>query len=102
MVLASAGYPGAYEIGLVIKGLDHIATNRNLQVFHAGTSRSEGGPLVTSGGRVLGITAVDKTLEHALAQCYGAINRLDWKGMQYRSDIGRFNEKQKASSYEFR
>lgn len=102
VVLASAGYPGAYETGVVIGGLDQIATNRNLQIFHAGTSRLEGGPFVTSGGRVLGITAVDETLEKALAKCYGAVEKVDWKGMQYRRDIGRFNEKQKASSSELK
>ena len=98
VVLASAGYPGAYQTGATIRGLDQIAANSNLQVFHAGTSKSEGGDFVTSGGRVLGVTAADTTLEQALANCYRAIDRINWKGMQYRRDIGRFNETLKANS----
>ena len=97
VVLASAGYPGAYQTGAAIRGLEQIAANRNLHVFHAGTSKSEHG-VVTSGGRVLGVTATDATLEQALINCYGAIEKIDWKGMQYRRDIGRFNESLKANN----
>ena len=89
VVLASGGYPGAYKTGLAIKGLDRLATDDNLQVFHAGTS-ALAGDFVTSGGRVLGITAAGATLEQALASCYGAIEQISWEGMHYRHDIGRF------------
>jgi len=92
VVLASAGYPGPYKTGEVIEGLELFETNDDLQVFHAGTSKSAGGNLVTSGGRVLGITATDTTLQEALASCYRAIDKIDWEGMQYRRDIGQFNE----------
>jgi phosphoribosylamine--glycine ligase len=89
VVLASAGYPGSYETGSVINGLDHVVTNNELQIFHAGTSRAADGGLVTSGGRVLGITAAAANLSGALTSCYAAVDRINWKGMQYRRDIGR-------------
>jgi phosphoribosylamine--glycine ligase len=97
VVLASHGYPGAYESGFAIRGLDALASTDRLQVFHAGTSKSESGDFITSGGRVLGITAADATLDQALRNCYDAIERIDWEGMQYRRDIGQFNEPPKAS-----
>lgn len=53
---------------------------------------------MTSGGRVLGITAADATLEQALANCYRAIDKIDWEGMQFRRDIGQFNESLKANT----
>lgn len=102
VVLASHGYPGTYESGFAIRGLDGFASTDGLQVFHAGTSKSEAGDFITSGGRVLGITAADATLQQALASCYSAIERVSWEGMQYRRDIGRFNLNQKASSSEFK
>jgi phosphoribosylamine--glycine ligase len=98
VVLASAGYPGQYETGLNIEGLDQITANDNLQIFHAGTSKAASGDFVTAGGRVLGVTAAEATLEKALTSCYGAIDDIGWKGMQYRRDIGRFNESMKANS----
>lgn len=98
VVLASAGYPGQYETGRNIEGLDQITANDNLQIFHAGTSRAASGDFVTAGGRVLGVTAAEATLEKALTSCYGAIDDIGWKGMQYRRDIGRFNESMKANS----
>ena len=98
VVLASAGYPGTYETGIAINGLNQIATNDDLQIFHAGTSKTEGGGFVTSGGRVLGVTAAEASLESALENCYEAIDKIEWKGMQYRRDIGRFNETMKANS----
>lgn len=102
VVLASGGYPGPYESGVAITGLDRLANEKDLQVFHAGTSKLEAGDFVTSSGRVLGITATDATLEKALASCYGAIDKVNWEGMQYRRDIGQFNESLKANSSEFK
>jgi phosphoribosylamine--glycine ligase len=101
VVLASAGYPGSYKTGVKIKGLNKIAQSDELQIFHAGTSRSPEGEVVTSGGRVLGVTAAAATLDRALSSCYGAIATLGWEGMQFRRDIGQFKENQKASSSEF-
>lgn len=86
VVLASKGYPEAAEKGVSIEGLDKIASD-SCVVFHAGTAKS-GNQYVTDGGRVLGVTAVDKTLRGALAGAYDAINDIYFKGMQYRRDIG--------------
>ncbi len=102
VVLASGGYPGPYESGVAITGLGRLANEEDLQVFHAGTSKLEGGDFVTSGGRVLGITATDATLEKALARCYDAIDKVNWEGMQYRRDIGQFNESLKAHGSELK
>jgi phosphoribosylamine--glycine ligase len=99
VVLASGGYPGAYQQGARIGGLDRVIVGPDLQVFHAGTSWSETGELVTAGGRVLGITARQATLDEALARCYEAIDQIDWPGKQYRRDIGRF-ARQKARTFE--
>jgi phosphoribosylamine--glycine ligase len=98
VVLASAGYPGQYETGISISGLDRVLPKQDLQIFHAGTSRSQAGDFVTAGGRVLGVTAADTTLERALAGCYGVIDKISWPGMQYRRDIGRFNDTLKANN----
>lgn len=102
VVLASAGYPGSYKTGATIDGLEQFEIDSDLQVFHAGTSKSESGNLVTSGGRVLGITAAASTLEQALANCYRAIDKIGWEGVQYRRDIGQFNLSEKASSSNFK
>jgi phosphoribosylamine--glycine ligase len=98
VVVASGGYPSAYETGASINGLDRVLTNNDLQIFHAGTSKAPGGGFVTSGGRVLGVTAAEATLEQALVKCYGAIEKIEWQGMQYRRDIGRFGEGLKANN----
>ena len=86
VVAANRGYPGAYEKGAVIHGLDQVTRAR---VFHAGTSQSGDGSFIATGGRVLGITAAAEDLNSALARCYEALERIDWRGMQYRRDIGR-------------
>jgi phosphoribosylamine--glycine ligase len=91
VVLASRGYPGKYEKGIVIKGLEK-AHPEPVMVFHAGTARSPNGDLVTAGGRVLGVTAKGATLAEALKRCYQAAGDISWEGIQYRRDIGRFSE----------
>ncbi len=101
VVLASGGYPSSYKTGRPITGLDRVILSPDLQVFHAGTSWSEAGELVTSGGRVLGVTSAQPTLDAALAACYGAIEQIDWPGKHYRRDIGRFARRETASSSEF-
>jgi phosphoribosylamine--glycine ligase len=88
VVLASAGYPGAYKTGIPIDGLDDVPNN--VQVFHAGTAKSDTGTYSTAGGRVLGVTAAAETLAQALQACYRAAEKINWQGMQYRRDIGRF------------
>ena len=98
VVLASGGYPGAYATGVPIAGLERVAADNNeqlLEVFHAGTSVSDGSALVTSGGRVLGVTATGATLTRALDRCYSAVDEISWEGMQYRRDIGQFKEGRK-------
>ena len=97
VVLASGGYPGGYKKGARIAGLDRVLIGPGLQVFHAGTSWSETGELVTAGGRVLGVTSWQPTLDEALARCYGAIDQIDWPDKQYRRDIGRFDQKARSS-----
>jgi phosphoribosylamine--glycine ligase len=97
VVLASKGYPGRYETGAVIKGLETCAQLSDVTVFHAGTTRSPGGEIITSGGRVLAVTATASTLETALASCYGAIGKIHWDGMQYRRDIGRGKQEGRRS-----
>jgi phosphoribosylamine--glycine ligase len=87
VVLASAGYPGKYETGAAINGLERLNTD-SVQVFHAGTALSPAGRLVTNGGRVLGVTAGANDLRTALERCYGAIDQISWPGMQFRRDIG--------------
>jgi len=97
VVLANGGYPGPYETGARIAGLDRVIVGPGLQVFHAGTSWSERGELVTAGGRVLGVTARQATLDEALARCYKAVDQIDWPGKQYRRDIGSFAQKARSS-----
>jgi phosphoribosylamine---glycine ligase len=102
VVLASAGYPGAYQTGTPIAGLNQVVASDHLQVFHAGTSMSEAGKFMTSGGRVLGVTGADATLGQALDRCYRAIEEISWEGMQYRRDIGKFKEAPKALGSKFK
>jgi phosphoribosylamine---glycine ligase len=98
VVLASAGYPGAYESGCLIEGLESLVPDDRLQIFHSGTSKSADNGLVTAGGRVLGITAAGATLKEALTRCYEAVSKISWPGIQFRRDIGDFNERQRAGS----
>jgi phosphoribosylamine--glycine ligase len=88
VMLASGGYPGAYEKGKIIKGIKEAEENKNVIVFHAGT-KMENANLVTNGGRVLGVSATGESLEEALAIAYEAISKISFEGMQYRKDIGR-------------
>jgi phosphoribosylamine---glycine ligase len=87
VVMSSGGYPGSYETGKVIKGLSRAAQETGVQIFHAGTTiKNE--RTVTAGGRVLGVTAVGKTLEKAIEQAYKAVDRIQWTGCYCRRDIG--------------
>lgn len=98
VVLAAGGYPGHYEKGIVISGLDRIDQLEDVVVFHAGAileSRKQETQIVTSGGRVLGVTALGNTIKFAIDKAYQAVNLIHFKGMQYRKDIGK-----KALKYE--
>jgi phosphoribosylamine--glycine ligase len=88
VVMASAGYPGAYEKGKVISGLRAAARLKDVVVFHAGTALA-GGKVVTSGGRVLGVTALGKDISDAITRAYRAAEKIRWEGVHYRTDIGR-------------
>ena len=87
IVLASGGYPVAYEKGYPISGLEEAG--KQAVVFHAGTARNEAGEIVTAGGRVLGITAVGSNLEDAIAKAYAACKPITWQDMHFRTDIGK-------------
>ncbi len=87
VVLASKGYPGSYEKGKTITGLDSLKNNKNVVIFHAGT-RLNNEEIVTSGGRVLGVTALGKNIENAKENAYSAIKKIHFDGMHYRKDIG--------------
>jgi phosphoribosylamine--glycine ligase len=84
--MASGGYPGSYEKGKEISGLDEASTFPNTKVFHAGTARA-GDDIVTSGGRVLGVTALGKDLESAQTAAYAAAEKIQFEGAQFRRDI---------------
>ncbi len=86
VVMAARGYPGAYEKGDEIGGLDEIGDD-SVVVFHAGTAR-RGGRWVAAGGRVLGVTATGPTVAEAQAAAYRAVDRIDWPGGFCRHDIG--------------
>lgn len=88
VVLASGGYPGKFESGKEIRGLDEAAKIPDVRVLHAGTKR-DGEKIVTSGGRVLGVTATGSTLDAALEKAYQAAAKIKFDGMHYRRDIGR-------------
>jgi phosphoribosylamine--glycine ligase len=88
VVMSSQGYPGPYEKGRAISGIDQAeALSEDVKVFQAGTA-SEGGKLVNAGGRVLGVTAVGDTLRAARDLAYEAVDRIHWDGCYVRRDIG--------------
>ncbi len=88
VVLASKGYPGSYEKGKEIKGLEFFKGKDGLMIFHAGTKK-EGDKIVTSGGRVLNVTAVSRDIKAAIDRVYKDIDRVSFDGVYYRKDIGR-------------
>jgi phosphoribosylamine--glycine ligase len=86
VILASGGYPASYKTGFPIEGLSLVP--ETVSVFHSGTALKDGA-LVTSGGRVLGITALADTLPHAIGSAYDAAAKIRFEGMRYRQDIGK-------------
>ena len=85
IVLASGGYPGKYQTGLEITGLDDVT---NAQVYHAGTKQTKEG-YVTNGGRVLGVTATAQTLEAAIKTTYEQAGKISFENVHFRTDIGK-------------
>lgn len=88
VVLTSAGYPGSYEKGKVITGIEDAEAMEDVTVYHAGTAVREDGELVTSGGRVLAVTALGDTFEAARDLAYEACEKIDFEGKTLRRDIG--------------
>lgn len=88
VVLSAGGYPGKYAKGHEIAGIEEAEIDPLVKVFHAGTTYKDG-RLVTSGGRVLGVTALGADLKDAIERCYRAVEKISFEGMYYRRDIGQ-------------
>jgi phosphoribosylamine--glycine ligase len=88
VVMASGGYPGKYEKGYEIKGLEEAEKMEKVLVFHAGTKYQEG-KTVTNGGRVLGVTGLAPSIKEAIEKTYNAVSKIKWEGAHYRTDIGK-------------
>ena len=86
VVMASGGYPGKYDKGYAINGLDNVPGD--VIVYHAGTALKDGS-FITNGGRVLGVTATGDTLQYASSRAYDSVSRISFKNVYYRTDIGR-------------
>jgi phosphoribosylamine--glycine ligase len=87
VVLCSGGYPGKYETGKPISGIEEADRLPDVKVFHAGTRLDERNRVVTDGGRVLGVTALGESLAAAKARAYEAVKLISFAGMHYRTDI---------------
>ena len=87
VVMAARGYPGAYEKGSEIRGLDRAAQQKNVQIFHAGTQR-DGDRILATGGRVLGIVGIGRDAAESQACAYAGVDAIDWPGGFCRRDIG--------------
>jgi phosphoribosylamine---glycine ligase len=90
VIMAARGYPGSYEKGKVIEGLD-LNFGQDVMVFHAGTARDAQNRVVTNGGRVLGVTALGRDARHAIDNAYSVVRKIRWgeNGHHYRTDIAR-------------
>ena len=93
VVMSSGGYPGSYEMGMHITGIEDADRMYGVKVFHAGTNRRDGG-YYTSGGRVLGVTAHGRDLPEAVNRAYDAVMKIRFDGMHYRKDIAARGLKQ--------
>ncbi len=87
-VVLASGYPRSYETGKPINGLSQVAGREGVIVFHAGTARQDG-QLVTSGGRVLGVTALGNSFATACSRAYQAVELIDFDNKYYRTDIAQ-------------
>jgi phosphoribosylamine--glycine ligase len=88
VVMAAGGYPGSYEKGKVIDGLEGVKGEDDVFVFHAGTKISDDS-IVTNGGRVLGVTALADSVKESIEKAYSAVEKISWDGVYYRNDIGK-------------
>ncbi len=89
VVLAAKNYPRTPTKGDPIHGLEIAGKHENVVIFHAGTSKSDNGDIITDGGRVLAVTAIADKLSNALHRSYKTVNEISWDGMQHRRDIGK-------------
>ena len=87
VILASGGYPVSYQKGYLISGLENAA--KTAKIYHAGTKRNDNGGIVTSGGRVLGVTATAKDLKSAVDKAYAAAKKISFTDCHMRTDIGQ-------------
>ncbi len=99
VVMASKGYPGKYEKGKVITGIEEAEKDPDVVVFHAGTD-IKNGEIITAGGRVLTVTAVGNTLKEAKEKVYKAVEKIHFEGAHYRKDIGNKGIKRLENSNE--
>ncbi|MGB9615866.1 MAG: phosphoribosylamine--glycine ligase [Desulfomonilaceae bacterium] len=88
VVMASKGYPGSYEKGKLISGLEEAEAMEEVKVFHAGTGKNSEG-YITTGGRVLGVAARGLGIASAIDRAYEAVSKIHWEGVHYRRDIGK-------------
>ncbi|MGH6833099.1 MAG: phosphoribosylamine--glycine ligase, partial [Methyloceanibacter sp.] len=88
VVMAAKGYPGTYERGSEIKGLEDVGADPNVEIFHAGTKRDRS-RILADGGRVLGVASRGNTIAEARSHAYAAVDKIDWPGGFCRRDIGR-------------
>lgn len=88
VVMSSAGYPGSYQKGMAISGLDQADAQDLVEIFHAGTAVKDG-RIVTAGGRVLGVSALGDNLQEAIKRAYAAVGLIKWQGVYFRKDIGQ-------------
>ncbi|MFW3146511.1 MAG: phosphoribosylamine--glycine ligase [Thermoplasmatota archaeon] len=89
VVMASGGYPGSYKKGHLIEGLDKLEKMDNVVAFHAGTTWGENGTVLTSGGRVLGITALGPNIKETIKLAYKGVKKVEFRDAFYRKDIGK-------------
>jgi len=87
VVMTAEGYPGTYQKGEIISGLQNANSTPEVVVFHAGTKEKDG-KVLTNGGRVLGVTATGANTESAIQKAYDAVGKVNWRGVHYRKDIG--------------
>jgi phosphoribosylamine--glycine ligase len=87
VVMAAQGYPGSYPKGMEVRGIEEAETLDQVKVFHAGT-KAEGGKVYSTGGRVLGVTALGADLAQARERAYEAVQRIQFDNSHYRTDIG--------------
>ncbi|HOR42233.1 MAG TPA: phosphoribosylamine--glycine ligase [Atribacterota bacterium] len=88
VVISSRGYPGAYQQGMIINGLENLKDREDIMVFHAGTG-NRNGRIISTGGRILGVTAWAETLPEAIEKTYQGVNLIDFENKYYRKDIGK-------------